>query len=70
MSAAPVELLHGSVQPDRAFLDQVEQREAEAAIALRDRDDEAEVAFDHAVLRLHVASFDPFREGDLLSRGE
>ncbi len=51
VAAAPVELLDGAVQAERALLDQVEERHAEAAVALGDRDDEAQVRLDHAPLR-------------------
>src|SRR6185503_3409161 len=36
VAAAPVELLDGAVQPKRSLLDQVEERHAEPAVALRD----------------------------------
>jgi hypothetical protein len=36
------------------------------AVVLRDRDDQAEVALDHAPLRLHVAALDPLGELDLV----
>src|SRR5262249_3770185 len=39
----PVELLDGSVETDDSFLDQVAERDAVAAVALRDRDDEAQI---------------------------
>ena len=66
VAAAPVELLDGADQPERAFLDQVEERETLVAVVLRDRDDEAEVRLDHPLLRGHVAALDPLRELDLL----
>ena len=37
-----------------------------ALVALRDRDDQAQVRVDHLVLRLEVAALDPLRELDLL----
>src|SRR5262245_1897591 len=46
-AASPVELLDGAVQPQRSLLDQVEERNAEPTVALRDRDDEPEVRLDH-----------------------
>src|SRR5699024_521468 len=50
VATAPVELLDGAVQAQRALLDQVEERDAETAIALRDRHDETQVRLDHAAL--------------------
>ena len=67
---APVELLRRADEPDRALLDQVEEREALVAVALRDRDDEAEVRLDHRLLRRVVAALDPLGELDLLGGGE
>ena len=69
-AAAPVELLDRADEPERPLLDQVEEREALVAVVLRDRDDEPEVRLDHALLRVHVAALDPFRELDLLGRGQ
>src|ERR671935_887219 len=66
VAAAPVELLDGAVEPERAFLDQVEERNTEAAIALRDRYDEPQVRLDHPPLRDVVTALDPLREHDLL----
>ena len=43
VALAPVELLRGAVQADDALLDQVEERDVVALVALRDGDDEAEV---------------------------
>src|SRR3954454_17046316 len=40
VAAAPVELLNGAVEAERPLLDQVEERHAETALALRNRDDE------------------------------
>ena len=48
----PARRLH---QPEIAFVDQIEERHAEAAIALRVADDEAKVAFDQPPQRLLVA---------------
>ena len=65
--AAPVvELLDGADQPERPLLDQVEERQAAAQVALGDRDDEAQVGLDHLLLGAHVAALDPLRETDLL----
>src|ERR687884_2275532 len=63
---AVVELLRRADEPDRAFLDQVEERQALVAVLLRDRDDEAQVRLDHLLLRAMVAPLDPLRELDLL----
>src|SRR5207302_2091726 len=41
VAPAPVELLDRAVQAERALLDQIEERDAEAAVALGDRHDEA-----------------------------
>ena len=68
--AAPVELLDRPDQPDDPLLNQVEQRQVMALVALGDRDDEPEVRVDHPVLRLLVPALDPFRELDLLPRGQ
>src|SRR5207245_2667657 len=65
VAAAPVELLDRTVQPERPLLDQVEERHAEAAVALGDGDDEAEVRLDHLALRDQVAALDPLCEDDL-----
>ena len=67
---APVELLRRAHEPDRPLLDQVEERQPLVAVALRDRDDEAEVRLDHRLLRGVVAALDPLRELDLLGRRE
>ena len=67
---AVVELLRGADEPDRALLDQVEERQALVAVALRDRDDEAEVRLDHRLLRGVLAALDALRELDLLRGGQ
>src|SRR3954449_10938174 len=65
--AAPiVELLDRADQPERALLDQVQERQPAAQIGLRDRDDEAQIGLDHLLLGRHVAALDPLRERDLL----
>ncbi len=69
-AAAPVELLDRAVQPERSFLDQVEEGNAETAVALRDRHDQAQVRLDHAPLRARVAALDRLREHDLVRGGE
>ena len=67
---AVVELLGGAHETDRPLLDQVEEGQALVAVALGDRDDEAEVRLDHRLLRAVVAALDALRELDLLGRGE
>jgi hypothetical protein len=54
----------------RAFLDEVEEGETLVAIVLRDRDDEPQVALDHAALGLHVAALDALGELDLVRGGQ
>jgi hypothetical protein len=66
----PVELLDRAVQPERALLDQVEERNAQAAVALRDRHDQPEVRFDHPPLRRRVAALDRLGEDHLVRGGE
>src|ERR1700730_5540885 len=68
-AAAPVELLDGAVEPERSLLDQVEERNAETAVALRDRDDQAQVRFDHPPLPKRVAALYRLREHDLVRGG-
>src|SRR5262249_9222838 len=70
VAAAPVELLDRAVEAERALLDQVQKRYAEAAVALRDRDDQSQVRLDHPPLGSDVAALDRLGEGDLLGRGE
>ena len=70
VAAAPVELLDRAVQAERSFLDQVEERHAETAIALGDRHDETQVRLDHAALGATVATLDRLREHDLFVRGQ
>ena len=66
----PVELLDGAVQSDHSLLDQVAEGHVVALVALRDRDDEAQVRVDHPLLRLRVAALDALRELDLLGGGQ
>jgi hypothetical protein len=66
----PVELLDRAVEADDAVLDQVAERHTVAAVALRDVDDEPEVAVDHSLLRREIAALDPLRERDLLRRSQ
>ena len=68
--APPVELLHRAVEADDAVLDQVEQGQVVALVALGDRDHEAEVRVDHPLLRRRVAALDALRQRDLVRRGE
>src|SRR5436190_8241580 len=70
VAATPVELLDGTVQPDHALLDQVEQGQVVPLVALRNRDDEAQVAVDHPLLCSRVAALEALRQCDLLRRGE
>ena len=65
-----VELLGGPNEPDRPLLDQIQEREALVPVALRDRDDEAEVGLDHRLLRSVVAALDALCQLDLLRRGQ
>ena len=69
-AATPVELLDGTDEPERALLDEVEERQALVAVVLRDRDDETEIRLDHALLRLHVAALDALGELHLLRGGQ
>jgi hypothetical protein len=64
--AAPVELLDGTVEAERALLNEVQERDAQAAVALGDGHDEPQVGFDHAPLGGHVTALDRLRERDLL----
>jgi hypothetical protein len=67
---AIVELLRRANEPDRAFLDQVEERQALVSVPLRDRDDEPQVRLDHLLLRTVVAALDPLCELNLLCSRE
>jgi hypothetical protein len=69
--AAPVvELLHGADQPERALLDQIQERQAAPEITLRDGDHEPQVGFHHLLLGLQVPSLDPLRERHFALGGE
>src|SRR5262249_39822429 len=70
VAAPPVELLYRTDETDDPLLDEIEQRQPVPLVALRDRDDEAEVRIDHPVLRRLVAALDLLRELPLLCRGE
>ena len=62
----PVELLDRAVQPERSLLNQIEERDAESAVPLRDRDDQSQVRLDHVALRGQVAALDALCELHLL----
>ena len=66
----PVELVDRAVQAERALLDQVEEWEALVAVVLGDRDDQAQVRFDHRLPRARVTTFDQLRQLDFLGRGQ
>ena len=70
VAAAVVELLDRADQPERALLDQVQERQPAAEVALRDRHDEAQVGLDHLLLGGHVAALDALRQRDLLVGGQ
>src|SRR2546430_6947440 len=63
---AIVELLHGANQPQRAFLDQVEEGEPATDLRLRDRHDQPQIRLDHLRLRRQVPTLDPLRQAHLL----
>src|SRR5215210_568919 len=65
VALAPVELLRRADQAENALLDQVEERQLVALIALRERHHQAEVRVHHALLRLEVSALDPLGELDL-----
>ena len=67
---APVELLDGADQADRALLDEVEEGQALVAVALGDRDHEAQVRAHHVVLRREVAALDALGQLDLFLAGQ
>src|SRR3954452_22840312 len=70
VAAAVVELLHGADEAQRALLDEVQEGQAAAQVALGDRHDEAQVGLDHLRLGDHVAALDALGEVNLLLRGE
>ena len=71
LEAAPVvELLDGADQAEDPLLDQVEERQPQAPVALRVRHDEPQVRLDHPILGALVASLDPLGQLDLLDGGE
>src|SRR3954452_1891604 len=65
---AVVELLRSTDEPERALLDEVQERESLVAVVLRDRDHEAQVRLDHLLLGVEVAALDALREVDPLLR--
>ena len=65
VALAVVELLDCAHEAHGALLDQIEERQAAAAVRLRDRDDEPEVRLDHLRLGGHVAALDPLSQVDL-----
>src|SRR4051794_19585723 len=70
VSLAPIELLGRAIETDDTLLDEVQQRDVMALVALRDRDDEAKVRVDHALLGGGVALLDALREVDLVGGGQ
>ena len=64
--AAPVELLDGTDQAENALLDEIEEAETLTTVVLRNRDNQAQVRFDHLLLGLHVALFDALGETNLV----
>jgi hypothetical protein len=61
---AVVELLGRTDQAEGAFLDQVEERQTLVAVVLGDRDDQAQVGFDHLLLGVEVTALDALGEID------
>jgi hypothetical protein len=70
VATPPVELLDCTVQTERAFLDQIQERDTEPAVTLGDRHDQAQVRLDHPALGAAVAALDRLREHDLLVGGQ
>ena len=66
VALAPVELLGRTDEADRPLLDQVEERKALVAVALRDRDDETKIRLDHLLFGTVVAALDALGDLDLL----
>ena len=63
---APVELLDRADQAEHALLDQVAEGQALALVLARDRDHQAQVGVDHALLGGEIAPLDALGELDLL----
>jgi hypothetical protein len=59
-----------AIEPERALLNQVEERDAVSAVPLRYRDDEPQVRLDHVLARSAIAAFDSLGERQLLDRRE
>ena len=65
--AAPVvELLNGDHEAEVALLDQVEQGQPTAVIALGDAHHEAQIGLDHGAFGQHVVGLDALGQGNLL----
>jgi hypothetical protein len=62
--------IHHVAYVERPLLDQVEEGQSAAQVALRDRDDEPQVRLDHLRLGAHVAALDPLGQVDLLVGGQ
>src|SRR4051794_11184158 len=67
---APVELLHGTDQPQHALLDEVAERQPLALVAASVRHDQTQVRVDHPLLGGEVALLDALGQLDLLARLE
>src|SRR4051812_39432667 len=65
-ASAPVELLDCADQAEVALLDQVQERQPAAGVALGDRNHEAQVRLDQVVLRRHVVLLDALGEANLV----
>jgi hypothetical protein len=63
---APVELLDSANQAKHALLDQVAQGKPLALVLAGDRDHEAQIRVDHALLGLEIATLDALGELNLL----
>src|SRR5579859_6075804 len=66
VSTTPIVALHGAHQPDIALLDEIQQGEATAYIALGDANDQAEVGQHELLYGFFIAGFDTFRQVNLL----
>jgi len=63
-----VEFLGSPHEPDRALLDQVEERQTAVAVFLRDRDDEAQICLDDLLFGEPIATLDALSELHFLRR--